>query len=118
MLVILYGLNRVIQTNTHSSQPLDYKTWCKVKKVIRALQEDGWVTDASLFQGGAAYAITKPAPLVRIEVRSGVAEVVQCPEGIDVEIIDYDGDEWSCVQCGEEIDPAWSECPNCECLLQ
>ena len=35
----------------------------------------------------------KPAKKVIISVRSGVADIEQCPEGIDVEIRDYDNQE-------------------------
>lgn len=40
---------------------------------------------------------------VIIEVSGGVAECTQCPEGVEVEIIDHDDLAASCENCGEEL---------------
>ena len=41
-------------------------------------------------------------PVVRIHVRGGVVQDVECPDGIRYEVIDYDnGAEEPCEDCGE-----------------
>ena len=88
-IVVLYGLTRTLEIGPHKSKELDYRTWCKVKSTLHGLWRDGWATP-SLFQGGIAYEITKPASLVKIEVSGGAIEVVDCPNGVMVEIYDRD----------------------------
>lgn len=71
-------------------EPLDEEQRREYLKEFKSLCGNELSVEDEAFYLGLPY---KPAKKVVISVRSGVADIEQCPEGIDVEIRDYDNQD-------------------------
>lgn len=71
-------------------EPLDEEQRQQYLKEFKNLCGNKLTDEEEALYFGLPY---KPAKKVVISVRSGVADIEQCPEGIDVEIRDYDNQD-------------------------